>query len=120
MPAIIYLIFGHFFLGLGVLGALLPILPTTPFLLLATFCYSKGSPRFHHWILQHKIFGPPIKKWEEKGAISLRAKVIATMAISLVLFIKIIPNLAISLIVKVIIALILTLVLIFIWSRPRN
>ncbi len=64
-------------LGLGLLGIPLPFLPTTPFILLAAFCFSKGSPRLRRWLTEHKRFGPAIAAWEANGAIPRKAKVMA-------------------------------------------
>ncbi len=73
----LWLAAGFLFLALGLLGVALPILPTTPFLLLAAGCFAKSSPRLHFWLLNHRTFGPPIRNWEEHGAISRRAKRLA-------------------------------------------
>lgn len=73
----LWLALGGLFLGLGLLGVVLPVLPTTPFLLLAAGCFARSSPRLHGWLLGHPIFGPPIQNWEENGAISRRAKQMA-------------------------------------------
>lgn len=73
----LWLTAGMLFLGLGLLGVLLPVLPTTPFLLLAAGCFAKSSPRLHGWLLGHPLFGPPIRNWEENGAISRPAKRLA-------------------------------------------
>lgn len=64
-------------LGLGVAGAVLPVLPTTPFVLLAAFCFGKGSPRLRAWITGHHRFGPIIEQWESTGAIPRRVKLFA-------------------------------------------
>ena len=64
--------------GLGVLGIFLPLLPTTPFLLLAALCFSKSSDRLHAWLLRAAFAGQIIRDWQEKKAIPLRAKVTAT------------------------------------------
>ena len=82
----LWLAAGWLFLGLGLLGVVLPVLPTTPFLLLAAACFARSSPRLHGWLLNHRTFGPPIRNWEENGAISRRAKRLAvgTMAAVLV------------------------------------
>lgn len=73
----LWLALGGVFLGLGLLGVVLPVLPTTPFLLLAAACLARSSPRLHRWLLGHPVFGPPIRNWEENGAISRSAKRLA-------------------------------------------
>lgn len=73
----LWLATGGLFLGLGLLGVVLPVLPTTPFLLLAAGCFAKSSSRLHGWLVGHPVFGPPIRNWEENGAISRPAKRLA-------------------------------------------
>ncbi len=63
--------------GLGVIGIFLPILPTTPFLLLSAACFARSSPRLHHWLLSHPWFGSSIKNYREFRAISMKAKIVA-------------------------------------------
>lgn len=81
---VLWLLLGHVFVGVGFIGAFLPVLPTTPFMILAAWAYSKGSKRFEAWLLNHATFGPPIRTWREHGVISPRAKTISVfmMAIS--------------------------------------
>lgn len=73
------------------MGIPLPILPTTPFILLAAFCFAKGSPRLRQWITAHPKFGPAISDWEQHGAIPKRAKrvaatlMVASLGLSLLL-----------------------------------
>lgn len=74
----LYLSFGIFFLGVGIAGIFLPLLPATPFLLLAAWCLERGSERFHAWLLAHPWLGPPIHDWRAKGAIRPRVKALAT------------------------------------------
>lgn len=61
-------------LGLGLLGVLLPGLPTVPFILLSAYAASRGSARLHRWLLRHRLFGPMIVDWQRHGAVSRRAK----------------------------------------------
>ena len=65
---------GTFFVGLGVLGIFLPLLPTTPFLLLAAACYARSSKRFYNWLLDNKWFGNYIKNYQEKKGVPLKVK----------------------------------------------
>jgi len=72
---------GWLFVGLGVLGALLPVLPTTPFLLLAAACFARSSERFYAWLLDNRVFGPLIRDWRAHRAIPRHAKRVAIAAI---------------------------------------
>lgn len=63
--------------ALGIVGAFLPLLPTTPFLLVAVWCFSRSSPRLEHWLLNHRTLGPPLSNWRREGAIAGRTKVVA-------------------------------------------
>jgi len=73
----IHKVIGLFFVGLAILGAVLPILPTTPFLLVAAACFAKSSPRLHKKLLANKTFGPMIYHWQESRSIPKRAKIIS-------------------------------------------
>lgn len=71
--------------GLGILGAFLPVLPTTPFMLLAAACYARASTRFYNWLLNNKACGPTIREWRRYRSIPYRTKwtAIALMAVTL-------------------------------------
>jgi uncharacterized membrane protein YbaN (DUF454 family) len=75
-----YLVSGWASLGLGALGAFLPLLPTVPFVILAAFCFARSSPRLEAWLLTHPTFGNHIVAWREKRAISRRGKLAASAA----------------------------------------
>lgn len=69
-----YFSMGWVFFGTGVVGAFLPILPTTPFMILALWMFSKSSDRFHYWLYHHRIFGPPLQRWHKHRVIPWPAK----------------------------------------------
>ncbi|MCF6310874.1 MAG: YbaN family protein [Verrucomicrobiales bacterium] len=78
-----YLSLGFLFVALAALGVFLPVLPTTPFLILAAACFAKSSKKRHQWLLDHPIFGPSIRNWEEHRCMTLRSKVIALTTMGL-------------------------------------
>lgn len=78
---LLLIICGWLCIGLGALGIFLPILPTTPFLLLAATCFAKSSPRFHAWLLANRVFGPLIRDWQQHRAIPHHAKRMAIFTI---------------------------------------
>ena len=88
------LIGGHLLLGLGLLGMALPVLPTTPFLLVAAACYARASRRFYNALLNNRLLGPAILEWQQHRAIAWRTKLMAialmslTLAMSIVFFVK--------------------------------
>ena len=76
----IFRVLGFVFLGIALLGVVLPLLPTTPFVLLATACFARSSEKWHQWMLQSATFGPMIRNWEERRCISCRVKLIAIVS----------------------------------------
>jgi len=70
-------VLGTISLALGILGIFLPLLPTTPFLLLAAALYFRGSEKFYNWLINHKILGEYIRNFRENRAIPLRVKIIS-------------------------------------------
>lgn len=75
---------GLLFVGLATLGIFLPVLPTTPFLLLAVACFARSSEKLHEWLLSNRTFGPVIKHWQESKSMPRRAKVYSIISIVLV------------------------------------
>ncbi len=71
----ILIIAGIFFLVLGIIGIFLPILPTTPFLLLATACFARSSKRFYNWLINNKWIGAYIKNYREGKGVPLKIKI---------------------------------------------
>jgi uncharacterized protein len=69
-------------LALAMLGAVLPLLPTVPFLLLAAWCGGRGWPALEAWLLQHPIYGPPIREWRRAGVVSRHAKWAASLGMA--------------------------------------
>ena len=103
-------------LGLGVLGIVVPLLPTTPFLILAAYFFSQGSRRLHAWLLNHRVFGPPIENWRRHRALSTGAKLAALAAMALMLAISVVADVpAWALAVQ---AVILAGVAVFLLTRP--
>jgi len=72
-----YLVAGCILVALGVIGMFLPLMPTTIFLILAAWCFSKSSERLEAWLLGHKYLGPTIVNWRRYGVIPRRAKILA-------------------------------------------
>lgn len=109
---------GLIFVALAIIGVVLPLLPTVPFLLLAAFFFARSSSRLHSWLLSHKTFGPFIEDWARSGAIRPRAKRFATLSILAVIGItSVLPVPAFVIIIQ---SITLGLVLIFIWTRPSG
>ncbi|MCW9043166.1 MAG: YbaN family protein [Pseudopelagicola sp.] len=101
---------------LGVVGIVLPLLPTVPFLILAAFLFARSSERLHHWLLSHPRLGPPIEDWQSRGAINPSAKRLATVSIIAVFVVSLV--LGLPPLILGIQAATLGCVLIFIWTRP--
>jgi uncharacterized membrane protein YbaN (DUF454 family) len=86
------IILGWFFLTLGAVGAILPVLPTTPFLIVALALFSKSSPRFHQMLLNNRWFGPTLRQWEQTRTVSRQTKyrvyaiIVALFSLSIAIF----------------------------------
>lgn len=73
----VYFLLGWSFFGVGLVGVVVPGLPTTPFMLLALWAFSRSSERFHRWLYGHRVFGPPLQQWHTDRVIPGRVKVFA-------------------------------------------
>jgi uncharacterized membrane protein YbaN (DUF454 family) len=80
---LIYLGVGWLSLGMAVAGIILPILPTTPMLLVAAWAFGKSSPELTEKIRSHRVFGPPVRDWQDHGVITLKAKSLAIAVMAL-------------------------------------
>ena len=67
----------------GLVGIVLPLLPTTPLVLLAAFCFARGDERWEHWLLRHRHFGPMLRAWRARRVIPWRAKLLAWVMMAL-------------------------------------
>lgn len=74
---------GMAMVALGIIGAMLPVMPTTIFLILALACFSRASPRLEHWLLHHPRFGHPLRQWREHRAVSRRGKAMAALGMAI-------------------------------------
>lgn len=101
----------------GAIGAVLPLIPTVPFLLLAAFCFARSSERLHNWLMTHPTFGPPIEDWHAHGAIRRRIKWYASLSIIAAFALAAILGARPA--VLVVQACVLVLVAVFIWTRPE-
>lgn len=113
------LIIGTISVILGVIGLLLPIMPTTPFLIVAAACYARSSRKFYVWLVTNRWFGQQIRDWRAGKGIPLKSKIAATVVIaatfgtSIAVFVPYIW-------LKITMVVIATAVLIYIWRMPTN
>lgn len=115
----LYLIAGWLCILLGIIGAVLPLIPTTPFILVAAFCFSRSSERLHQYLLNNKIFGKVIKDWENDGVIPLKVKLLATsMMLIMVSYPLIFKSFHIGL--KAVVVMTVLMVMAYIWTRPSQ
>ncbi len=115
---ILWITLGITSLFLGLIGILLPLLPTTPFLLLSAFSFSRSSERLHSWLVNHRHLGTPIRNWQESGSISRPAKVLALCVIAATFLTSLLFG--VREVIIVIQAIVLGIVSVFIITRPEN
>ena len=104
-------------MALGLLGVVLPVMPTVPFLIVAAWAASKGWPAFEIWLLNHRLFGPPIVQWRERGAVPRRAKWLSTVMMACSgIGMQFFP--AIPLWLRIAVPLAMLAVAVWLWMRP--
>jgi uncharacterized membrane protein YbaN (DUF454 family) len=85
----LYVIAGTICLVLGIIGIILPVLPTTPFLLLSAACYARGSERFYNWLLNNRILGPYIRNYREGKGMPIKTKIFTITTLWITILISI-------------------------------
>lgn len=110
--------FGCVSLVLGVVGIFVPLLPTTPFILLSGWCFLRSSERFHSWLVSHERFGPMLIAWRDHGAIPVGAKKLALFTIlsSLLVIWFFVPSLDL----RIGVTALLTAVSLYVFTRPND
>ena len=111
-----WLTLGCLALVLAILGVVLPLLPTTPFLLVAAFAFAQSSERVHRWLIEHRHFGSLIADWQREGAIARRAKFMAVIAMAAVFVVSIVAGAGAT--VLIVQGIVLTLSGTFVVTRP--
>ena len=118
----IFVISGTFFLLIGIIGIIIPVLPTTPFLLLSAACYARGSKKFYNWLINSKWLGEYIKNYQEGRGIPIKVKILTitflwiTIVFSTVIFVT---NYLIQ-IILIIIAIAVTIHILTIKTMKKN
>ena len=115
----LFFLLGWGFFALGALGVFLPVLPTTPFMLLALWAFARSSERFHQWLYHHRLFGPPLQRWEEYRVIPRGAKVFALSMMAVSLF-YVMLFVAVFSAVKLFVVLLMAYGAWFILSKPSE
>ncbi|MDE2913945.1 MAG: YbaN family protein [Paracoccaceae bacterium] len=101
---------------LAALGVMLPLLPTTPFLLVAVYAFARSSDRWHAWLLSHRVFGPIINDWREHGAINPRTKTVGVASMAAVFGISL--AIGVDAVILAVQAIVLSASATFVLSRP--
>ena len=115
---LIWAMLGLLAMALAIIGVMLPLMPTVPFLLLAAFCFARSSQKLHRWLISHKNFGPTIIAWNTSGAIGQTAKRYATLSILAVFSLSLFIGLNLGILILQ--GFVLSCVLGFIWTRPNH
>lgn len=116
MVVLLWRVFGVSCVAVGTVGVFVPLLPTTPFLLVAAWAFARGSERWRRWLVEHPRFGPAIDAWQRSGAISVRGKGLAILSLGLSMVLALWLNLPPPALLLQVVAVVA--VTVFILSRP--
>ncbi|MFS7359825.1 DUF454 family protein [Rahnella inusitata] len=116
MKRVLLIILGWICVMLATLGVVLPLLPTTPFLLLAGWCFARSSPRFHHWLLHRSWFGSYLRHWQQHRALpkGAKPKAVALILVTFAVSIYFVPLLW----VRILLLCMMFMLLIMMWRLP--
>lgn len=116
MQRLLLLSLGWLAIALGTLGIVLPLLPTTPFMLLAAWCFARSSPRFHHWLMWRSPFGRYLRHWQQHRAMppGSKGRAIALVVMSFALSLYLVKVLW----VRVMLLILLMALLFMLWRIP--
>ena len=116
---VLLIILGFVSLAVGLVGIFVPLLPTTPFVLLSAYLFSKSSKTFHRWLREHRHFGRSVREWEEHQVVPLKAKIFGTVLTSIsmigVPLLTAVPGWAMATV-----GTLFAIVLAFVWTRPSR
>lgn len=115
---VVWIASGLLSVGMGIIGAFLPLVPTTPFVILAAWCFARSSPELRARLVNSRLLGPSLRDWERDRAVARRAKISATFLLALVLVMSIVlgfPGWVIALQAVAAVG-----VLLFLWTRPDS
>ena len=113
-----WLYLGGLCVVLGAIGVIVPLLPTTIFMIIAAYAFARSSTRLHHWLITHRVFGPLINNWNEHGVISVRAKWMSSLSMLIVIGLSVYFNAPRTIVIIQVI--VLSCVAAFLWTRPSN
>jgi len=116
MKRVLLIILGWICVVLATLGVVLPLLPTTPFLLLAAWCFARSSPRFHHWLLHRSWFCSYLRHWQQHRALpkGAKPKAVALILVTFAVSIYFVPLLW----VRILLLCMMFMLLIMMWRLP--
>lgn len=114
----LWAILGLLSVAVGLAGIVLPLVPTTPMMILAAACFAKSSPRLHDWLWHHPVFGPAIQDWRRHGSIPKKAKAFAVAAMAMAFGLSLM--LGVAPLVLGVQAVVLSVMALWILTRPSG